>query len=789
MRRTCRFLALTATLATTLFAGASSGVGAQNLRGARVSKAIDQTPADTVHLLVSPFQVRGDPVADFLGLSMPELLGVGFASVPEVTIRRGVPSDTANVTLRGMGIDVVLTGDIWSYTEDRVRIEGRLREVRTGETRSVSSSVIDLRGIYEGLGDFFESVRAEVRALRRSVRVARLAVVCFVERSTEASGLGEEMGFLISSSLSPEMQVVIPWGISSKFCDTQNLPEPRIAEVLGADIVISGEVTIEDGELRVEPMIFSEEVDPFVRLPATRGPIETYLDIESRVVEDLEGILGIVSVGDGGVRLDSRLYGPVRSSEEYLRFGNADLEQGDPFLAALWFSRALRENPRSGVAHAQLARIRADQGRTDEAAQWYGSAMELDPGDSRLPAELGLLYLDAGDWEQAARFLGQALDMGSDNEAELQLLLGEALYDANRLDDALTVFQAAVLADPTSVDAYVALGRARRDRGEEDAAITVLETALALEPTSPIVRSTLSALYAVRGAQYQAANQSEQAVEAYEQAVELQPSADLYSRLTYSLNLLEDYEEVVQIAGEAEAQGFGESSLFNEAGVAQFELEEFEEALEWLDKATRADPRNDIAHSNRGATLYNLTRWPESREAFETAIEIRPTTPRYHLDHAFALAQLGLFEEGLADSDRALELDGGVPRSHSTRAFFLTHLDRFEDAVEAADAALRLTPEYYFPMNHKGFSLYWLGEKEEGLRLIERSIELSTDYGGTHFNLARISAREGDMARVLFHLRDAFRIQQRYIDRSQFVPEFDVFAEEIRRLALDFTSD
>ena len=90
-------------------------------------------------------------------------------------------------------------------------------------------------------------------------------------------------------------------------------------------------------------------------------------------------------------------------------------------------------------------------------------------------------------------------------------------------------------------------------------------------------------------------------------------------------------------------------------GPALARLERYKEALAACDRAIELDPSHAGAHTNRGVVLARLERYKEALSAFDRAIELDPDNLVHHYNRACGLAMLQRPEAALAALSTALE--------------------------------------------------------------------------------------------------------------------------------------
>ncbi len=168
--------------------------------------------------------------------------------------------------------------------------------------------------------------------------------------------------------------------------------------------------------------------------------------------------------------------------------------------------------------------------------------------------------------------------------------------------------------------------------------------------------------YVREGQEFTADKQFDKAVEAFKQAVKLNP------------NLA--------------AAHHGLGSVYNNMGRAS-------DALEPLKTAARLDPNNSAIHLNLGVIYGNLRRPDDALAELNTAKLLSPKDARIYNEIGNVLHNAaGRIEDALAMYAEARRLNPNVPAFHHNIGLMLMRLGRFSEAVAPLEEAMRLEPNY-----------------------------------------------------------------------------------------------
>lgn len=152
-----------------------------------------------------------------------------------------------------------------------------------------------------------------------------------------------------------------------------------------------------------------------------------------------------------------------------------------------------------GMGYARVAR---------EEFAWarraFEEALSLDPDHEDALAGLGEVLLKFGDRAGALRCFERIVGLGFQDDHDLMLQIGRALFRESVLDQARRFFEVAVTAHPDSAEAAACLGYAAHRLSDEGAALHWLRLALERDPSHAEARIYLANLLYDRG-EYEAA--------------------------------------------------------------------------------------------------------------------------------------------------------------------------------------------------------------------------------------------------------------------------------------------
>jgi len=272
----------------------------------------------------------------------------------------------------------------------------------------------------------------------------------------------------------------------------------------------------------------------------------------------------------------------------------------------------------------EIGRVREERLLETEAAiEAYDHAWGLCPTDPRALSALHRLYLAEQRWKEAVA-TGRALvgvTVDTADAAAIQLRVGQVLLEhIGDLDEALDALDDAVTWVPERVADLRELRRAARGKAEVEVAL------LELEAEHTPAKDRQAELLCEMGRLLEAEGEHAQAIERYEQALDLRPEhRRALVALTAAYRTLEDWtavdrclERTIELLGEGRRDDRDHQARLAEVwtvrGMVALELGERKTAIERLYNALRLDPDARRARRTLAQLAWESERWKVAAE-------------------------------------------------------------------------------------------------------------------------------------------------------------------------------
>jgi tetratricopeptide (TPR) repeat protein len=385
--------------------------------------------------------------------------------------------------------------------------------------------------------------------------------------------------------------------------------------------------------------------------------------------------------------------------------------------------------------------LEEEAGRKDET--WQGYALEAlyhclcQAPQTQLAAALnGLLAAlkaqrsFARRWAEVIGDAGEDASVSSVQQWGQQLMVGLKAYEEDRYQEASDMFTA--LLDRADLEARwraVALDwrgylHYRADQYEE--ALAAFNRAIELDPEDTWA-------IAQRGDTHLVLERYEEALDDFSRAIERAIELDLdygwaiaglrgdtYRRLKRYDEALADFNRAIDLKPD-------EAESIANRGEIYRHMERYEEALDDFDRAIELDPNYAWAIASRGETYREMERYEEALADLNRAIELKP-------DYAWAITSRGetyrrlkRYDEALADFHRIIELEPDDAWDIAQRGLTYRQMERYDEALADFDRAIELEPDDAWDIAQRGLTYRLMERYDEALADFNRAIELEPD--------------------------------------------------------------
>ena len=172
---------------------------------------------------------------------------------------------------------------------------------------------------------------------------------------------------------------------------------------------------------------------------------------------------------------------PFLSSEEYDERAHALYNEGKYDEALALLREGLGVYPQAVELHVGVGYARLAREEYAWARRAFDDALALDAEHEDAIAGLGEVLMKFGRHDEALRTFERTLELGYEDDVELMLQVGRALFREGQIEEARRYFDTAVAQAPDNAEAVACVGYTLHRLGDDPGAARALRQALALD--------------------------------------------------------------------------------------------------------------------------------------------------------------------------------------------------------------------------------------------------------------------------------------------------------------------
>jgi tetratricopeptide (TPR) repeat protein len=386
-----------------------------------------------------------------------------------------------------------------------------------------------------------------------------------------------------------------------------------------------------------------------------------------------------------------------------------------------------------------------------DAVPLLTAAQALHPEDFWLNYLLGNALADAKRVEEAVGYYRAALAVRP-GTAAVYNNLGIALWGQGRPGDAIQAYHQVMALDPAYAPAHNNLGLALRDKGLLDDAIQAYRRAIALDAKYARAHSNLGIALSEKG-------RLDDAIQAYRQAIALDPNEFLaHNNLGAALERKGRLDDAIRAYRTAIAINPTYVRTHTNLGAALTDKGLLDDAIRAYRTAIALDPKDASAHNNLGAALWTQGRLDDAIQEYRQAVALNPKYALAHYNLGKALSDQGRLDDAIQEYRQAIRLAPKDVRAHNNLGNALKDQGRLDDAIQEYRQAIRLAPKDARAHSNLGNALKDQGRLDEAIREHRKAIALDPNDPRAHTNLGLVLQDKGRLDQAIREHRRAIAL-------------------------------
>jgi tetratricopeptide (TPR) repeat protein len=191
------------------------------------------------------------------------------------------------------------------------------------------------------------------------------------------------------------------------------------------------------------------------------------------------------------------------------------------------------------------------------------------------------------------------------------------------------------------------------------------------------------------------------------------------------------------------------ADTWNNRGVVLTRMQRYPEAIASYEKATTIRPNYPDAWNNRGVVLLELQKYQEAIGCYEQAIQAKPDYADAWNNRGVAFSKMQEYEQAVTSYNQALQIKNDYTDAWNNRGVALSKLQKYEAAIESYDNAAKIRPDFYRIWYNKARCYALQGQIDLAIENLKRALNLNP-------NLCKELAKtEADLEKIREH--EAFK--------------------------------
>jgi len=305
--------------------------------------------------------------------------------------------------------------------------------------------------------------------------------------------------------------------------------------------------------------------------------------------------------------------------------------------------------------------------------------------------------------------------------------------------DSETLFKKMIDVSDKNFMAHYNLGNFYSRQGKPDLGIAQYQLALVALPDYADAHNNLAE-------QLLALGQFDQAIQHYQEAARIQPTATAWFNL---------------------------ANTFADAARARGDTNLFAQSVRAYQQSLQLDPESFAAHNNFGMVWQDQNQDLLAISEFQAAVRARPDLEIAHFSLANSLAKLGRWEEAIAQYQIAARLNPTRAESFNSQGLGYAKQGKMEEAARLFRQAIQLTPADPGPYDNLGNALGFQGKYDDAIAAFRKALQLNPADYQAEFNLGVSFLHQNRRDEARTHFQAALRLQPNYTAARQALSELD----------------
>jgi len=193
-------------------------------------------------------------------------------------------------------------------------------------------------------------------------------------------------------------------------------------------------------------------------------------------------------------------------------------------------------------------------------------------------------------------------------------------------------------------------------------------------------------------------------------------------------------------------------------GLAYGKVGDYRQAIRDFDKVIELNPQAAWAYKDRGAVYDKLGSYRVAIRDFDKAIELDPKVAWSYYNRGVAYMELGSYRVAIRDFDKAIELDPEAAWAYKNRGAIYDKLGSYRQAIKDYDRVIKLDPKDAGGYYNRGIAYGKLGDYQQAIRDFDKAIQLNPKVAWSYYNRGIAYGKVGNYRQAIEDFKIAARL-------------------------------
>ncbi|PHX54717.1 hypothetical protein CP500_014585 [Tychonema bourrellyi FEM_GT703] len=167
------------------------------------------------------------------------------------------------------------------------------------------------------------------------------------------------------------------------------------------------------------------------------------------------------------------------------------------------------------------------------------------------------------------------------------------------------------------------------------------------------------------------------------------------------------------------------ADTWNNRGVVLTRMQRYPEAIASYEQATTIRPNYPDAWNNRGVVLLELQHFPDAIACYDQAIQAKPNYADAWNNRGVAFSKMQEYEQAVISYNQALQIKNDYTDAWNNRGVALSKLQKYEAAIDSYENAAKIRPDFYRIWYNKARCYALQGQTDLAIENLKRALNLN----------------------------------------------------------------